>query len=1141
MPGNLVGWMGRCNGNKTDPVTGVKYNYCDEETQTAKGFQCTDATCEHLLSPDQAENYGTAPGQFHGAIHLTIDPNDIVYVVDHDNDRVQRFLTDGTFAGQAKSTGAGITDDGGFVLGNMGKPRHVSVNSKEFHVLERSDVEGDYFLHIFKTLPFYDITPSSVKVDYVSQFNFQGQDRFTYLVDDGIAQSAPASVTIDVARAYRAPDNLRVECFTDALFSVARACDVNEDTALYLRLRADDLDGFIGFGGLDTLTYSIVTAPTHGQLVLLNTQTDHADYRYEPVANYFGEDSFTFQADDGNASAAQPGALTFNVIPVRDAAVITYPAEIRVARGFAEAFRFEFNDVDRDSFPQPAAISIYWGDGVGVSPDSTPAWVNIGIVDQNGNPLNPHINTQPGSGYLVGAHVYNASTTGIQIRMMAQGDPSAGCSQSPPVQVIEATHVSISGLTDETDSVAPVEPATDFVFRAFISNDTPQGWPGLTANNTQVTFTFPAGVNVISRDARCASGNPVTCSLGNMTVGARTPVEFVLNIDPAAAADNYTFGVLAELVDDGPRISNKTVASLTVQLADDDQDGTINFYDAFPKDPRGANDADHDGMADEWELAYGLKSNDPADALLDSDGDGLTNLQEFINGTYPFLAEVLPQSTTQRIEQGGDDLLGIHLAAGDINGDGYSDVVGGAPAYNSNQGAIVIYYGGSNGVTASAPVTQTGTTGFGRIVEVGNINNDSYADIVVKSNQDAYLYLGGVGGLSAPIQIPTQNPLATTFANAIVIADIDNDQVPDLLMASPADDIGGITDNGAVYVYRGSSQYWLQASPLPDMTISANLDGLKLGDSLVVTDINGDTVPDLLVGTAFYGAGHVYGYLGNNINWTITNHLTPDFTLDGEAISDRFAYAMATGADFDGDGISDLVVGAYANSGYGAVYLYRSTEQYWSTATTPQKIQGNASGDQLGTTVALMPSMTYTGEPVVVAGSNRAERDAANPDEGRVDLYTLSDLTAPFFTDYGDPHDMLGYHVINAGDVNGDGEIDIAMGAPDITISGHTGDGGYVRIYFAGKTAQQLDDDADFVANQFDNCKAAANTDQADADGDGVGDVCDSTPQGDGGRGNTGSGGGGGGCSYNPAARFDPLFALMLLLSCVYLWRRRNS
>ena len=135
-------------------------------------------------------------------------------------------------------------------------------------------------------------------MDYVSDFNFQGQDQFSYLVDDGIDQSAAATVSVDVARAYRPPENLRVECFTDNTFTTSTACELNEDTSLYLRLRADDPDGFIGFGGLDTLTFSIETTPSHGDLTLLTTQADHVDYRYDPAADYFGEDGFSFQANE---------------------------------------------------------------------------------------------------------------------------------------------------------------------------------------------------------------------------------------------------------------------------------------------------------------------------------------------------------------------------------------------------------------------------------------------------------------------------------------------------------------------------------------------------------------------------------------------------------------------------------------------------------------------------------------------------------------------------------------------------------------------------------------------------------------------------------------------------------------------------
>lgn len=1145
-PGDLVGWMGKCTANKTDPVTNVKYNYCDEATQTSRGFQCTDETCE------QTASRGDGPGQFDQAIHLAIDPNDILYISDYNNSRVQRFTTDGTFAGQAKSTGAGVANDGGFVLGNMGKPNAVSVNSKEFHVLESTTDTGFYFLHIFKTLPFYDITPSSAKVDYVSDFNFQGQDQFSYLVDDGIDNSAAASVSVDVTRAYRPPENLRVECFTDSTFATSSACDPNEDTALYLRLRADDPDGFVGFGGLDTLTFSIKTAPTHGQFTLLTTQVDHVDYRYDPAPDYFGQDGLSFQANDGNASAATAGTLTFNVIPVRDPTVITLPSEIKVARGFSTSFKFDFSDVDKDSFPQPGAVSIDWGDDHVAFANSTPAWTYIGILDQNNAPVNPQINGEPGSGYLIGAHTYDSAFAGITVCMQTQGDSGSDCKTSPTVQVIEATHVSVSRYQNTSSGTTvdvPVEPAANFDFHAYVSNDTPVGWPGLAANNVHMTFTFPQGVTVVNRDSRCASGSPVVCTLGTMNIGDVLPVDFVLQIDPVVAAQQYAFSVLTEEVDDGPRVTDKNVNSLTIQIADDDHDGTINYYDAFPNDPRGATDADHDGMADEWEVAHGLNPANAADAALDPDGDGISNLQEFLNNTNPLLADAARISNGISLATASDDELGYRVAAGDINKDGFSDVVAGAPTYQG-QGAIMISYGSAGEVTTSDPITVTGTTGFGSAVAVGDVNNDGYADIAVKSDQGVYLYLAGAGGLSAPILIQGPNTATTRFGTALLIVDIDNDSLPDLIITSPEDTIGTYTVNGAVYVYRASSQYWQQATPQFDMAISIRLANAKLGDSLAVADIDGDKLPDLMVGDVTFAAGQVAGYLGSSFDWTSTQRLDPNFVLSGEAAGDRFGYSLASGADLDGDGIADLIVGAYRNNGYGAAYLYRSSDQFWTMPlpVAPDKIQGANTGDQFGVAVLLTPPTKYTGQPAIIVGANRAANDV-DTDAGRVNNYSLSDLNSTWFDAQGAAHDMLGYALANAGDVNGDGVPDVVAGAPDISNGSYVGTGGYIRIYYGGKGPAQTDTDGDFVADSLDNCPNTPNTDQADSNGNGIGDACEldttsgtGTSGGGGGGSGGGSGGGGGGCAYNAAAdEFDPVFPFMLMLSIIYLWRRRYS
>ena len=97
---------------------------------------------------------------------MALDPNDTLYVADSANARIQRFAVDGSFAGEAASTGTGINQGSrpSFVLGNMGNPKNVTVNSTQFYVVDR---EED-FVHVFETTPFKEITDDAVTVTYVS-------------------------------------------------------------------------------------------------------------------------------------------------------------------------------------------------------------------------------------------------------------------------------------------------------------------------------------------------------------------------------------------------------------------------------------------------------------------------------------------------------------------------------------------------------------------------------------------------------------------------------------------------------------------------------------------------------------------------------------------------------------------------------------------------------------------------------------------------------------------------------------------------------------------------------------------------------------------------------------------------------------
>ena len=270
--GAFIGWMGSCTSNKTD-ANGVPYNACDELAGTSRGYRCTNEKCNR-----GANNFftrGSGPGQFDQPNSLAVDPRDILYVADTENSRIQRFNPDGTFAGEAKSTGTGVNqgERPGFILGNMGKPEQITVNSNAFYVMEQDPANGDYFVHVFKTAPFYDVTDNSAKIKYTSNHDFQGTDTFRFLVDDGIEKSTAATVRIDVSRSFRPPEGLRVQCFEDETLASSIPCVVNEDDILILRLSSEDPDGFASNGGLDVHSFTISEFPARGLFSQLNALT----------------------------------------------------------------------------------------------------------------------------------------------------------------------------------------------------------------------------------------------------------------------------------------------------------------------------------------------------------------------------------------------------------------------------------------------------------------------------------------------------------------------------------------------------------------------------------------------------------------------------------------------------------------------------------------------------------------------------------------------------------------------------------------------------------------------------------------------------------------------------------------------------
>ena len=135
---------------------------------------------------------------------------------------------------------------------------------------------------------------------YTPTGHFNGTDSFTYLANDGTADSNVATVTVTVS------------AVNDAPMAVDDSATVNEDAVLNgSTVLANDTDTDI-----DALTAVLLTGPSHGTLVF----NSDGSYTYTPTANFNGTDSFTYQANDGTLNS-NVATITITVSAVNDAPV----------------------------------------------------------------------------------------------------------------------------------------------------------------------------------------------------------------------------------------------------------------------------------------------------------------------------------------------------------------------------------------------------------------------------------------------------------------------------------------------------------------------------------------------------------------------------------------------------------------------------------------------------------------------------------------------------------------------------------------------------------------------------------------------------------------------------------------------------
>ena len=432
-------------------------------------------------------------------------------------------------------------------------------------------------------------------------------------------------------------------------------------------------------------------------------------------------------------------------------------------------------------------------------------------------------------------------------------------------------------------------------------------------------------------------------------------------------------------------------------------------------------------------------------------------------------------------EDHGDRAASCLADAGDVNGDGFSDLILGAEnddAGNIQAGQAYLLFGHADGWPPVLGLDQADASFWGEgvndfagtsVAGAGDVDGDGLDDILIgafKNGESAtqagqtYLVLGKETGWStdtllgdADASFHGEGAGDWSGFDVAIVRDVDGDGLDDLLIGAYGnEETGAMT--GQTYLVLGRASGWAPDTNLnsADASFLGEAEDDQSGQAVAgAGDVDGDGLGDLIVGAPMnaeigHEAGQAYLVLGRSSGWTQDQILdTADASFQGEEASAQAGNAVAGVGDVNGDGLDDLAIAAHraddGGSQSGKVYLIFGRTSGWapdtSLAAADASFIGESASDNAGSSLAGAGDVDGDGLADLLVGADSNSETANNAGQAYLIFgktagwglgLSLADADESFVGD--NPEDNVGGAVAIGADVNGDGFGEVFIGAP---------------------------------------------------------------------------------------------------------------